>query len=109
MAYITTRDANEARRIGRAVVRERLAACANIFERVNSFYYWEGRLCDGHEAVLIVKTRPALLKRLVQRVRTLHSYRVPCIVALPIGGGNPDFLSWIKKETAAGTSKPKRK
>jgi periplasmic divalent cation tolerance protein len=100
LVYITARDKKQAKGIGRTLVKERLAACANIFDGVNSLYFWEGRLCDDREAVLIVKTRDTLLNRLVKRVKTLHSYSVPCIVALPITGGNKDFLSWVKKETA---------
>jgi periplasmic divalent cation tolerance protein len=100
--YITARGIPEARKIGKALVRERLAACANIISGMHSLYFWEGRLCDDREAVLIVKTRAALLGRLVKRVRQLHSYSIPCIVALPIVGGNRDFIEWVEKETAAG-------
>ena len=107
MAYITARDTRQARTIGKALVREGLAACANILSSMNSFYFWEGRLCDERETVLIVKTRAALLERLVKRVKTLHSYSVPCIVAWPIAGGNRDFLSWVGKETAAGKTRLK--
>ena len=101
MVYITARNKKQAQKIGRALVTERLAACANIFDAIDSLYFWEGRLCDGRETVLIVKTRNTLLNRLVKRVKTLHSYSVPCIVALPIVGGNKEFLSWVKKETSA--------
>jgi len=106
MVYITARDKKQARGIGKALVAERLAACANIFGGMNSFYFWEGRLCDDREAVLIVKTSHGLLNRLVKRVKALHSYSVPCIVALPIVGGNRDFLSWVKQETAPKNPRP---
>ena len=101
MVYITARDKKQAQKIGRALVTEHLVACANIFDAVDSLYFWKGRLCDEREAVLIVKTRDTLLNRLVKRVKTLHSYSVPCVVAVPIVGGNKEFLSWVKKETAA--------
>ena len=109
VVYITARDAKQARRIGKALLRERLAACANIFSGMNSLYFWEGRLCDGREAVLIVKTRAALLDQIIKRVTTLHSYSVPCIVSWPVAGGNRDFLEWVGKETAAGKPRLKRR
>ena len=105
LIYITARDKKQAKAIGRTLVEERLAACANISGRIDSFYFWEGRLCSDHEAALIVKTTHGLLSRLVKRVKALHSYSVPCIVALPIIGGNNDFLTWVKKETGGRKSR----
>jgi periplasmic divalent cation tolerance protein len=99
LVYITAKDKNQARAIGRALVREKYAACANIIDRMNSLYFWEGSLCDETEAVLLIKTRKSLLDSVIKRVKDLHTYSVPCIVALPIVGGNPDFLKWVKKET----------
>lgn len=99
--YMTARDREEARRIGKALVTEKLAACVNICNGMNSLYFWEGKLCDEQEAVLIAKTTEPLLEKLTARVKELHSYKVPCIVALPIVGGNTDFLAWIGKETAS--------
>ena len=103
--YITAKDKAQARLIGKALVAERLAACVNILGPMNSFYVWGGKLCDDTEAVLIAKTRATLLRRLVKRVKALHSYEIPCIVALPIVGGNEEFLEWLGKETA--TTGPK--
>jgi periplasmic divalent cation tolerance protein len=97
--YITAKDTEQARRIGKALVTEKLAACVNIFESMNSLYFWKGEFCDEREAVLIAKTRATLLSRLTKRVKELHSYEVPCIVALPIVGGNRDFLEWVGRET----------
>jgi len=109
IVYITARDVKQARRIGKALLAERLAACANIFGGMNSLYFWEGRLRDDREAALIVKTRAALLSRLIKRVKALHSYSVPCIVSWPVAGGSRDFLDWVEKETAAGKPHPKRR
>jgi periplasmic divalent cation tolerance protein len=109
MVYITARDKKQARAIGKTLVTERLAACANIFDGMNSLYFWEGRFCDDREAVLIVKTQKAHLDRLIQRVKTLHSYSVPCIVAWPIAGGNKEYLDWVKKETATPHSRVKKR
>ena len=98
--YMTAKNRSQARRIGRALVAEKLAACVNILDGMNSFYFWEGKLCDEREVVMVAKTTEAILPRLVARVKQLHSYSVPCIAAMPIVGGNRDFLSWIAKETA---------
>ena len=99
LVYMTARDEDEARRIGRALVEERLAACANILTSMESFYWWEGKLQQEREAVLIVKTRAALVPGVVSRVQQLHSYSVPCVVSLPILDGNPEFLRWVEAET----------
>jgi periplasmic divalent cation tolerance protein len=107
--YMTTKDRKEARRIGKTLVEEKLAACVNILDGMNSFYFWEGKLCDEQEAVLIAKTMDSLLPRFVRRAKQLHSYRVPCIVAIPIIGGNRKFLSWMARETGCspGNCAPK--
>jgi periplasmic divalent cation tolerance protein len=97
--YITTKDIDEARTIGLALVEERLAACANILPGMESIYHWNGSLCKASETVLIVKTQDNLLDKLTERVKVLHSYSCPCIIALPITGGNSDFIDWIANET----------
>lgn len=99
VVYITTGDGAEARRIGRALVNARLAACANIFDGITSVFHWEGEMQESDEAVLIVKTRTELVDSVVERVRELHSYECPAIVAAPIVQGNPDYLAWIARET----------
>ena len=100
LIYITAKDKAEARRIGRHLVQTRLAACANIFDQMNSMYIWKDEFQDDQEAVLIVKTTEARLPDLIAAVRSLHSYEVPCIVALPILGGHPPFLDWIATQVA---------
>ncbi len=97
--YMTASSPEEARRIGRALVEARLAACANILDGMTSFYWWEGAIEEGREAVLIAKTTRDRLDALTARVKALHEYTVPCVVALPIAGGNRDFLDWIAAET----------
>jgi periplasmic divalent cation tolerance protein len=98
-AYMTASSSDEARRIGRALVEGRLAACVNVIDRMTSFYWWEGKIEEGTEAVLIAKTTRDKLAALTERVKSLHSYTVPCVVGLPIAGGNADFLTWIGTET----------
>jgi periplasmic divalent cation tolerance protein len=98
--YITTKDRGEAERVGRLLVEERLAACANVFDRVHSIYRWEGNVEEGDEAAVIVKTRSELVDRIVKRVAEVHSYEVPCVVSWRIDNGNPSFLQWIADSTS---------
>lgn len=99
--YITASSVEEAGKIGKALVEARLAACANVFGGVTSFYWWEGAVQEDAEAVLILKTRAELVEALTAKVKELHSYDTPCVVALPIEAGNPEFLAWIDAETTA--------
>ncbi|MBP2315879.1 divalent-cation tolerance protein CutA [Azospirillum soli] len=99
-AYITAGSREEATRIGRTLVEERLAACANILDGMTSIYRWEGAIEEASETVLIAKTRADLFDRLTARVRDLHSYNVPCVVELKVGRGNPAYLDWLRDETA---------
>jgi periplasmic divalent cation tolerance protein len=99
LVYVTTADEAEAERLARAAVEERLAACANILPGMRSLYWWQGKVEAGRETVLILKTRANLVDALTARLKELHSYDTPCIVALPILGGNADFLTWIAAET----------
>ncbi len=99
--YVTAESPEEARRMGREVVSRRLAACVNILPAMQSFYWWDGALQEGSEAVLVAKTRAELAPALTAAIKELHSYQCPCVVVLPITGGNPDFLVWIEAETRA--------
>ncbi len=88
----------EAERIGRLLVEERLASCVNLIPGVRSIYRWKGRVEDASETLLLAKIVEAALPALTERVRALHSYECPCIAALQIVGGNPDYLAWIEEE-----------
>ena len=99
LVYITAADADQALRIGRALVDERLAACANILPGMRSIYRWEGAVDEASEAVLIVKTRAAQVEAITVRVRALHSYLLPCVVAIPLLGGDPEYLAWLARES----------
>jgi len=98
--YVTAVDAAEAERIARTVVGERLAACANLFGAIKSVYWWEGKLCEGEEVALVLKTSKDRKTELIDRIKELHSYDCPCVACLPIADGNPDFLKWLCAETA---------
>ena len=97
--YVTAGSRDEALTIGRAVVEERLAACANVLDGLTSIYWWQALWSRRARAVLILKTRAELVDRLTSRIRELHSYECPCVVALPIDAGNPAYLEWIARET----------
>ena len=90
----------EAEAIGRALVEARLAASVNIVPSVSSYYWWEGALRQGDEVMLWAKTRSDLVEPLTATVKALHSYDCPCVIALPITGGNAHYLAWIDAETA---------
>lgn len=97
--YVTCKDRGEAMQVGRAVVEARLAACANVIDGMESVYWWEGKLESAKEAVLILKTQAALLDALTEKVKEQHSYTIPCVVAMPVVGGNQAYLEWIFQET----------
>ena len=98
--YVMSADEAEAERIARAVVEERLAACANLLGMAKSVYWWDGKVCEGSEVALVLKTSNARKAELIERIRQLHSYDCPAIACLPIADGNPAFLEWIAAETS---------
>jgi len=97
--YIITVDVAEAERIAEALVAERLAACVNILGDVRSVYRWQGAVERADEVAMIAKTTEALFDALNARVRALHSYDTPAIVAWPIVAGDAAYLDWIVAET----------
>lgn len=99
LVYMTAPDLRTARALARRLVEERLAACVNISGEIESTYRWKGKIEHGREVALVAKTRRALLARLTQRVRALHPYETPCVVAYPIVGGHSAFLAWLRAET----------
>jgi len=100
VVFITAPDEEGAVRIARALVEARLAACVNIIGSVRSIYTWQGKIEDDTEVLLIVKTRGELFEPLSAKVRELHSYSVPEIIALPIIKGSGDYLEWIREVTS---------
>jgi len=96
--YMTAGSKDEARKIGKELVAARLAACVNILDNMNSFYRWQGEIQDDAEVVMIAKTTEDRVPALTEKVKALHSYDCPCIVSLPVSGGNQAFLDWIAAE-----------
>jgi periplasmic divalent cation tolerance protein len=97
---ISAPDMETAGRIGRALVEERLAASANALPGVRSVYRWKGTVQEAAEALLVVKTASDRVPALAARVRDLHPYELPAVVALPVVDGSADYLDWIAAESS---------
>ncbi len=98
IVYITASNIGEARDLVEAIVKERLAACANVVESVESTYWWQGKIERDDESLIILKTKESKLDELIKRVKELHSYENPEIIAVPILKGSSDYLAWIDAE-----------
>ncbi len=96
---VTTKDKAEALMIAEQVVSEKLCACANLIEPVTSVFLWKGNIEHAAECLMIIKTPSDLFRPLLDRIKQLHSYDVPEIIALPILAGNPSYLKWIDEVT----------
>ena len=101
LIYLTAPNRESALRIGRTLVENRLVACANVLDGATSIFWWDGAIQQDSEAVLIAKTTSDKVSEVIDKVREIHEYSCPCVVALPIGQGNPAFLDWISAETSA--------
>ncbi len=98
VVFITAASQEEARKIAELLLNERKAACVNIVPRVDSLFWWQGKLDSAQESLLIVKTVARLLPEIIETVKKAHSYEVPEIIALPIISGNEDYLHWMDSE-----------
>ena len=99
VVFITT-PLDTAEELSERIVKEKLAACVNIIERVKSVYHWKGVIKKDVEALLVVKTATKKVENLIKFVRENHSYEVPEVVSITIAEGNPDYLNWLDKETS---------
>ena len=97
IVFITAGGEEEAVRIAKALVEQRLAACVNIIQPVRSIYRWEGKVCDEQELLLVAKTHMAQIAALMACVEELHSYEVPEVLAIPIESGFPPYLEWVEE------------
>ena len=98
VVYVTVGSPAEGERLANALVEERLAACVNRVGPVRSIYRWQGQIEQSEEELLIIKTKRDLFERLKIRVKELHSYSVPEIIALPIVEGSEPYLKWLKEQ-----------
>ena len=99
VVFVTAPDEDGAIRIAKSLVEAKLAACVNIIKDIRSIYSWQGKIEDDSEVLMVVKTRSELFDSLSKKVKELHSYSVPEIIALPIIKGSEDYLKWIKDAT----------
>ena len=99
ITFSTCKNLRQANRIARTLVKEKLAACVNIVPGIASIYTWKGKIEEGKEVLLVIKSRLSLSKRLTARVKALHSYSVPEVVTIRIVSGNPDYLRWVRDST----------
>ncbi|HHS12664.1 MAG TPA: divalent-cation tolerance protein CutA [bacterium] len=97
---VTASSLDEANSIGKTLVSERMAACANILPGIHSVFIWKKALCEEQECLLILKTRESFMKPIVEKIKSLHSYDVPEIIVLPVSGGSKEYIEWIMNSTA---------
>ncbi len=100
--FVTAKDVPQAQKIADALVLDKLIACANIIPGVQSIFSWQGKVDKGKEVLLILKTKKILFKKVAARVKALHSYQTPEIIALPIIDGSRDYLQWIDASVQKG-------
>ncbi len=96
VVFVTVKDKKEAKFIAGGLLKEKLAACVNIVDNIESLFWWQGKIDNARECLLIIKSRESLLKKIIKKVKDLHSYTCPEIIALSIIGGNKDYLDWIE-------------
>ena len=102
VALVTAPDLKTARRLARAALRARLIACANLVPRVESHYWWRGKIERGNEVLLVLKTTLAQLAGLEKLIVSEHPYDTPEFIVLPLNGGNKRYFDWLKQNCSAG-------
>jgi len=100
VVVLCTAGVKESEKIARLLVEEKLAACVNVAE-VNSYYRWKGEFCEDNEALLIIKTEKSRVDKIIERIKEVHSYELPEIIALPIAAGYDKYLAWVESSIDA--------
>lgn len=95
LVLVTVSNPKEGEEIAKTIVNKKLAACVNIVNGLKSIYWWQGRVEESSEALLIIKTRMNLFNKLVNSIKEIHSYTVPEIIALPIIMGYKEYMKWL--------------
>jgi len=98
LVYITTSGKEESKNIGNMLVNEKLAVCINIIASIESIYLWKGEIEDDKESLLIAKTKADNIDKIIKRVKEIHSYETPAILAIPIIEGSKDYLDYLDNE-----------
>ncbi|MFC1594029.1 divalent-cation tolerance protein CutA [Candidatus Omnitrophota bacterium] len=99
VVLVTAANKEEAQKISNGLIQEKLAACVNVIDGVNSIFWWEGKVDSAQETLLVIKTKQSLFEELEKKVKELHSYDCPEIIALSITAGNKAYLDWIDDST----------
>ncbi len=103
LVQVNTADSAEAARIGRAMVEAGLAAAANVIPEISSIYRWQGEIKESAEAMLVLKVSARRATEVIEKIRALHSYECPAILAIPVADGNPDYLAWVERESGGAS------
>ncbi len=98
IVFVTVSSNEEAQKIADLLLKQKKAACINILSGVSSSFWWQGKIDAARESLLVIKTKASVLSKVIELVKAAHSYEVPEIIAMPILGGNADYLSWIDAE-----------
>ncbi|MCG2713249.1 MAG: divalent-cation tolerance protein CutA [Candidatus Omnitrophica bacterium] len=93
--FVTASSKKEAQKIGVSLIKQKLAACVNIIDKVDSVFFWAGKIDQSKESLLVIKSRKEKLPKIIKLVKSLHSYEVPEIIAIPIIAGDKSYLRWI--------------
>lgn len=99
VVFVTASSKKEAQKLASCLLQEKLAACVNVIDGVDSYFRWQGKIDKAKEALLMIKTKKLLFNKLLKKIKSLHSYEVPEIIALPIIAGNKEYLDWIDDST----------
>lgn len=99
LVYITAENKTDALALGKKLLEDRLVACINIIPAMNSMYWWQNQIEVSEEVIIIAKTSEERIHSLIEKVKEIHNYSCPCVVAWDVKEGNKDFLNWIIKET----------
>ncbi|TAN59116.1 divalent-cation tolerance protein CutA [bacterium] len=99
VAFVSAGSKEEAEKIASGLLKEKLAACVNIVKGADSHFWWQGKLDKAKETLLIVKTKKSLFPGLIKKIKSMHSYEVPEIIALPVVAGHKPYLDWIDEST----------
>jgi periplasmic divalent cation tolerance protein len=95
IVLVTVKDKKEARKISAGLIKAKLAACVNVVSKVDSIFFWAGKIDQAKESLLLIKSKREKLPKIIKLVRSLHSYEVPEIIAIPIITGDKPYLRWI--------------
>ena len=98
----TSGSEKEGWKIAQKLVESKLAACVNVIPKVNSFFYWGGKLCREREVLLIIKTMQKQFRKIINEINKIHSYEIPEIICLQVDGGERRYLSWVNEMLAGG-------